>query len=141
MFDVLEPYKSTDHFFLAENTTLEKVCNAPKNGVGVYLVYQLKNGRIELVYVGNSGKVSQTGKVRKDIGGLFNEIVKGQQFGGERQKTWKQKIKDENIEAFDIYWYETVDKTNFDIPTYVQGLVLQSYLHMYGTLPKWNSEF
>ncbi len=44
MFDELEKYKSNGHFFFDEKDELENVCNAPKNGMGVYVVFALKNG-------------------------------------------------------------------------------------------------
>ena len=38
MFEELEKYKSKDHFFFSASEELGKVCNAPKNGVGIYIV-------------------------------------------------------------------------------------------------------
>lgn len=55
MFDELDKYKSTDHFFYSKDNELKSVCNAP-NGVGVFIVYALKDGKIELIYIGSSGK-------------------------------------------------------------------------------------
>ncbi len=50
MFDELTKYNNNNHFFFTEKEELENVCNAPKDKSGVYIVYELKNGRIELVY-------------------------------------------------------------------------------------------
>ena len=38
MFEELEEYESNGHFFFGENDELGKVCNAPKNGIGIYIV-------------------------------------------------------------------------------------------------------
>ncbi|QOD59424.1 hypothetical protein H9I45_08560 [Polaribacter haliotis] len=141
MFEELEKYKSKDHFFFATNEELGKVCNAPKNGVGIYLVYELKNGRINLVYIGCSGKIKQNGTKKVRIGGMCDRIINGKQFGGPRKQTWKLKLTDEKIDALDVYWYETFDKNNTDIPSFVEGLILQRYFEIYGQLPKWNREF
>jgi hypothetical protein len=57
------------------------------------------------------------------------------------KKSWKAKVISENIEALDIYWYETFDKNNRDIPTVIKGILMQRFYELYGALPKWNKEF
>jgi len=141
MFDELDKYKSNGHFFFTAEKKLSDVCNAPKNGMGVYVVYALKGGRIELVYIGSSGWVTQEGEPKSRRGGIFDRLVNGNQFGGHRKKTWKQKIIAENIEALDIYWYETFDKDNADIPAVVEGIIIQRYFNIHGTLPRWNKQY
>ena len=71
---------------------LKNVCNAPKNKSGVYIVYELKNGKIELVYIGSSGKVQNNGEIKHRNDGLYDSIVNGHQFGKTPGKeSWKQK--------------------------------------------------
>ena len=55
MFDELNKYEDNDHFFFEANNELATVCNAPTDKVGVYLVYALERGKINLVYIGMSG--------------------------------------------------------------------------------------
>lgn len=141
MFDELEKYNSNDHFFFTKNNELKSVCNAPKKGLGVYVVYELKDGRIELVYIGSSGKILQNGRQKTQNNGLWDEIINGIQFGDPRSKSWKAKIIAENIEALDIYWYETFDAENNDIPSVIQGILIQRFYEIYGVLPKWNKEY
>ena len=141
MFQELEKYKSNGHFFFSENDKLGEVCNAPKDGIGIYLVFALKGGRIELIYIGSSGKMKQTGVEKIRNGGMSDRIINGKQFGDVRKITWRQKLIDEKIEALDVYWYETFDKKNSDIPSYVKGLIIQRFFELYGELPKWNKEF
>lgn len=62
------------------------MCNAPKNGIGVYVVYALKNGKIELIYIGSSGKVKQDGTTKIRKGGIFDRLVYGKQFDEPRRK-------------------------------------------------------
>lgn len=142
MFPELEKYESNGHFFFNVGDELGKVCNAPKNGLGVYIVYALKNGKIELIYIGSSGKVKQNGsaKIRKG-GGIYDRLVNGKQFGDHRKISWKEKLIAEKIEALNIYWYETFDQSNSDIPATIEGRIIQRYLDVHGRLPKWNKEY
>jgi hypothetical protein len=142
MFDELTKYKNNDHFFFTSDKELNDVCNAPKNSSGIYLVYELKNGRIELVYIGSSGKVQNNGTIKQRNGGLYDRIVDGHQFGKiPRKKSWKQKLIDEEIEALDIYWYETINSQTMDIPVFVEATILQRFFEVHGYLPRWNKEF
>lgn len=141
MIDELDKYKNNNHFFFSGSDDLKSVCNAPEDGIGVYLVYALKNGEIELVCIGSSGKVLQNGRLKKRIGGLSDEIINGKQFGEPRYKSWKEKVISENIDALDIYWYETFDEINNDIPSSVEGILIQRFYEIYRALPLWNVEF
>jgi len=142
MFDELEKYENNDHFFFTSKEELENVCNAPKNKSGIYLVYELKNGRIELVYIGSSGKVQNNGQIKHRNGGLYDRIVNGHQFGKiPRKKSWKQKLVKEKIEALDIYWYDTINTENPDIPVFVEATVIQRFFEINKHLPRWNKEF
>lgn len=75
MFEELDKYKSNGHFFFSGNEELKSVCNAPINGIGVYVVYALKSGKIDLIYIGSSGKILQSGKKKIRIGGITDRIV------------------------------------------------------------------
>ncbi|MFA5299514.1 MAG: hypothetical protein WC389_15095 [Lutibacter sp.] len=141
MFEELEKYKTKGHFFFSEKEELKSVCNARINGIGVYLVYALKGGKIELIYIGSSGKILQNGQKKIRIGGIADRIINGKQFGEPRKKSWKAKIIAENIEVLDIYWYETFDKKSNDIPSTIEGILIQRFYDIYGVLPKWNKEF
>ena len=142
MFDELKKYKHKDHFFFTTKEELENVCNAPKNKSGVYIVYELKNGRIELVYIGSSGKVQNNEKIEHRNGGLYDRIVNGHQFGKiPGKQSWKQKLIDEKIDALDVYWYDTFNSHNMDIPAFVEANIMQQYYNIHRRLPRWNNEF
>ncbi|HUW91643.1 MAG TPA: hypothetical protein VMV74_00650 [Bacteroidales bacterium] len=121
MFDELKKYKETDHFFLKPNDSLTTVCNVPANKSGVYIIFALKNGRIELVKIGCSN----------DNEGIKDQIIKEQLF-------IKSKIKQENIEALDIYWYVTHTAKASDDPHKVKDQVLRTHNEIYGHTPRWN---
>lgn len=141
MFDELSKYKNKNHFFFSERDKLEDVCNAPKNKSGIYIVYELKNGKIELVYIGSSGKVQNNGNINHRKDGLFDRIVNGHQFGKvPRKKSWLQKLTAEKIEALDVYWYDTFNDTHRDIPVFVEATIIQKFFDINGCLPRWNKE-
>ena len=139
MFKELEKYKNNDHFFFDNTESLSKVCNAPKTKSGIYTVLELKDGRINLVYIGSSGKMQNNGKIKHRKDGLFDRIVNGKQFGKPRRTSWAEKLVIEKIDALDIYWYDTFSKG--DIPATIEGKIIQKVFEDYECLPKWNKEF
>lgn len=141
MIDELNKYKTSDHFFFDSGGSLGKVCNAPKNESGVYLIYTLAHGSVEFVYIGTSGKMVSTGETLQRKEGLYDRIVNGKQFGQKRTESWPKKLKEDEIDALDIYWFVTFDKKTQDIPSFVEATLLQKYYNIYGTLPPWNEEF
>lgn len=144
MFSELEKYKNSGHFFFNQDNDLKTVCNAPTNKSGVYIVYALENGRVELIYIGRSGKILSDGKmfVRKaGLGGIKDRIVNGHQFGKiPRKKSWPIQMTKENIEALDIYWYVTHDNKTIDCPRVLENRILTIHLNIFGFLPRWNKE-
>ncbi len=143
MFDELNKYEQNDHFFFKPTDNLRKVCNAPTDKSGVYVIHALKGGRIELIYIGRSGEVKSDGSlfIRKaGLGGLKDRLVNGKQFGEARRNSWKQKMVVEKIEALDIYWYATHNDKFIDCPRILENKLLQKHLDIYGRLPKWNNE-
>ena len=142
MFDELKKYKTNDHFFVMKNSALEKVCNAPKTTSGIYLVFALKKGRIELVYIGSSGKIQNDGSIKNREVGLYDRIVNGHQFGNiPRKISWLNKINEEGMDGLDVYWYDTFNNKTKDIPAFVEAVIIQRHFDIYNKLPDWNIEF
>ncbi len=143
MFDELSHYTNTDHFFFKPTDSLGKVCNAPTDKSGVYLIYALQRGRIELVYIGRSGEVKPDGSLfirRAGLGGIKDRLVNGKQFGAARRNSWKQQMNIEGIEALDIYWYVTHNDDYVDCPKVLENKLISKYIAIYGHLPIWNNE-
>ena len=140
MFDELDKYKHNDHFFFSANDNLAKQCNAPADTGGVYIMNALKAGRIELVYIGSSGKIEENGEMsgKTAPGGLKKSIVNGPPF--ENTPGLQNQVKRENIEALDIYWYVTHDQQHQDSPQKLKDMLLQKHIDIYGRLPRWNSK-
>lgn len=144
MFDELNKYKHNDHFFFKPSDNLRQVCNAPNDKSGVYIIFALKNSRIELVYIGRSGEIKSDGSlfIRKaGLGGLMDRLVNGKQFGSARRNSWRTVMLVEKIEALDIYWYVTHNDQFVDCPKIIENKLLRKYFEIYGRLPKWNNEF
>ena len=120
MFDELSKYKSNNHFFFKSTDKLAHVCNAPSDKAGIYVVYALARGKVELVYIGRSGKRQADGTIfirKAGLGGIKDRIVNGHQFGKiPRRISWPTQMQLEGIDALDIYWYVTHDKRCDDCP-------------------------
>ena len=140
MFDELTKYQIQNHFSFSKDDVLGKVCNAPKDKSGIYIVFAIINETPELVYIGSSGKMRKNGSIKHRNGGLFNRIVEGKQFGKKRKLSWKNKLIEDNIESLDIHWYDTFTNDR-EIPLYVEGLIIQKYFTVHNCLPIWNVEF
>ena len=138
MFQELDKYKNKGHFFYTKDDLLSKQSKDVPNLPGVYLVYRLAGGKIDIVYIGKSGTIQQNGK-SKDQG--LRERLNNTHQGLNRQDYFNTKIEEENIEALDIYWYVTFDDDYRDLPSFVEGLLIQKYFDLYGQLPIWNLEF
>lgn len=125
MFQEPKNYTDNDHFFFEADKDLEKVCNAPKDKDGVFKVLELRNGKINLVYIGYSNS-----------GGLFNEIVNGLHYDKNSRKTaWTYQLLKDKTDALDIYWYVTKDK---DGQKKEQVDMLKDFVEQTGKLPIWN---
>ncbi len=107
----------------------------------MFLVYELALGNINLVYIGSSGKMKNNGTIKHRNGGLYDQIVNGEHFGISRSTSWPDKIKQDRTDALDVYWYETVYKGQYDIPSVIEALIIQRHFVVHGSLPKWNLEF
>jgi hypothetical protein len=138
MFDKLNKYKEHGHFFFRPTDRLAQVCNAPKNCSGIYLIYALEKGKVNLVYIGISGRKGADGQIihRKD--GLRGRFLTGKTNVMLRKIYWPMKMREEKIDALDIYWYVTYGKFNNDFPRELETDLLNKYVSLYGKLPRWN---
>jgi hypothetical protein len=144
MFDELNKYEHNNHFYFKPTDSLRQACNAPTDKSGIYIFYALKNGKIELIYIGRSGEVKSDDSlfIRKaGLGGLKDRLVNGKQFGEPRRNSLKAKMLKEKIEALDIYWYATHNDKFVDCPRILENKLLQKHFDIFGRLPKWNNEF
>jgi hypothetical protein len=138
MFDELKRFKNNGHFFFKKGDSLKEVSKGVPDLPGVYYVLRLANNKIELVYIGKSGTIMNNGKF-KDQG--LQGRLNNKQDGMKRQEYFDLKIEQEQINGLDIYWFVTYDKTNHDLPGFIEGLIMQRFFEVHGRLPFWNKEY
>ena len=141
MFDELNKYKQKGRFFFKATDRLADVCNAPNDSSGIYIIHSLEKGKVNLIYIGISGRKGADGNIIHRKGGIRGRFLSGKQFGDRRSKTWPLKMKEERIEALDIYWWITYDDMIKDFPREIEEGLLRKFFALYGSLPRWNNEF
>lgn len=105
MFDELNKYQNTGHFFFEKGSVLSHVTKDVPEIPGVYYILRLAKGKIDLVYIGKSGTVEQNGKFKNQLlrKRLNTCIEQGrndkQEKDIKRQDFFEQKIDEENIDA------------------------------------------
>lgn len=138
MFDETKKYKNNGHFFFKKGDKLIEVSKNVPDLPGVYYIIRLSKGKIDLVYIGKSGTINESGIFMDQ---LLKGRINNKSNGIKRQEYFEEKIIEENIDGLDIYWYVTMDKTNNDLPGYVEGILMQRYFDVHGILPPWNKCF
>ncbi len=142
MYKELENFKVKGNFTYTQNDSLEEVCTASENGSGVFVVYAIAGADKELIMVGSTGTVQNDGTLKSKNGGLHDKIVNGHQFAKTGRKySWPAQMKSENIDALEVFWYETFNNDIKMIPTSIEGKILQNFLDENGRLPRWNVAF
>ena len=138
MFDDLKKYKKNGHFFFKKGDNLAVVSKEVPELPGVYYIVRLSRGKIDLVYIGKSGTITQLGTFKDQ---LLKGRINNKQDNIKRQVFLDKKMAEEYIDGLDIYWFVTMDKANNDLPGYVEGLLMQRYFEVHGKLPVWNKDF
>ena len=138
MRNILSKYQTFGHFFYNIEDDLKKVCNAPEDKSGVYIIYSVTKGKEEIIYIGASGKMTQKDGISHRKGGIKDRLVNGHQFGQKRYKSWKIQMKTDKISMIKIGWWVTYNESINHIPKYTEALLLQEYFEKHNSLPKWN---
>jgi hypothetical protein len=138
MFNETRKYKNNGHFFFKKGNQLSEVSKNVPELPGVYYIVRLAKGKVELVYIGKSGTITQSGQFKDQ---LLRGRINNKQDGMKWQEFFDKKMMEENIDGLDIYWFVTMDKSNNDLPGYVEGLLIQRFFEVQGRLPLWNKDF
>lgn len=137
MFSGLETYQQGSFLFKKEDN-LRAVSKSVPNFPGVYYVLRLANKKADIVYIGKSGTILQSGSFK---GQTLRSRINNKQGDMRRQDFFNQKIEQEKICTLEIHWLVTIDENNNDLPGYIEGKLMQQFYELYGTLPEWNKEF
>jgi hypothetical protein len=137
----LDKYKVNGRFSFKQGEILKDVCNAPRDGSGVYIVYISLTKEKEIVYIGSSGKIQNDGSMKTRKNGLYDRIVNGKQFSNVRYISWPIKMAKDSIQSLDVCWYITYTDDIGDIPAYVEAVLIQRFYGLHQRLPRWNNEF
>ncbi len=138
MFDELGTYKHNGHFFFSKGDDLSEVAGQVPDRPGVYCIYRLSRGHVDIVYIGKSGVMQPNGAFK---GPMLHDSIMHKPDGTSRQAYYNRKMNAEQIDALDVYWYVTFDEAYRDLPSYVEARLIQRYFEIYGQLPPWNREY
>ena len=142
----LSKYNNKGEFTFHHDDDFNKVCNAPKNEGGVYIVSSVSPKSEHVIYIGASGKMLQNGTFKVRNGGMRYRIVNGTttDVSGKiirRKKLWKENMMNQHITTIKIRWWVTFNAQNHDISTCVEGKLIQEYFNKYRKLPEWNKTY
>jgi hypothetical protein len=143
-FESLDQFRNKGSFGFKPDDKLSKVCDAPTDKSGVYIVYGFSNGVKELIYIGISGTRQPDGTLKTrsaGFGGMKDRIVNGHQFGKiPRKRSWPDRMRLENIDFLEVHWYVTYDETVKYFPRDIEITLLRIYESEHHRLPRWNKE-
>lgn len=91
-----------------------------------------------MVYIGKAGTIDQSGDPKKQC---LRDRINNIRGDMKPQDFFNSKVKEKYIDGLDIYWFVTMDESKNDLPGYVEGLLMQRFFEIYGSLPIWNKEF
>lgn len=142
---ILEKYSENGVFFLNLDDALSKVCNAPRDKSGIYIVFGYKHLEKNLIYIGRSGKLDKDNKMfirRTGLGGMKDRIVNGHQFGKvPRRISWQNQMKIDDFDKLEIYWFVTHTDLFCDCPREIENKLLNQFFENNKILPIWNRIF
>jgi len=123
-------------FILMKGKELKKVVKKSRvpNMPGIYLIFEKKNGKSNLVYVGRAGTLMNNGEFKRQ--GL-NERITNRQSGLPRFKFFGHHLK--RCDALNFRWFVTFTDYIRVIPSKAECDIMQAYFNEHGFLPKWNS--
>lgn len=140
MQQILANYPQSGSFLFSLGSSLRNVCNAP-NLPGVYLIYSFNSDGEEILkYIGKGGSIKTNGSWKSQmlIGRINasrgNPMVSAQTY-------FTNKVQQENLTQIKFRWYVTFNNNISDIPGFVEGLLIQEYFRVNGSLPDWNNCF
>jgi len=111
MFDETKKYKNKGHFFFKKGDRLIDASKDVPELPGIYYIIRLSSSKVDLVYIGKSGTINQSG-IFKDQ--LLKGRINNKCNGIKRQQYFEQKMLEEYkipsiLNKFDE-WVKTFEK-------------------------------
>ena len=134
---LLNKYEYSGSFIFDGTVKLRKLMSSQNvpNELGVYLIYSIKNGLEELIYIGKAGSIKTDGSRSEQ--GLFRRL-QNKQDGLDRNQYFSDYIVQNKCEIR-VFWFVTHSEClHKDLPAFVESCLLQEYYSKYGCLPKLN---
>jgi len=146
LLDIVSKYNQKDEYSYRIGDNFNKVCNAPKQDGGVYIVSSISDNRENVIYIGASGKMLQNGTFKVRDGGMRYRLINGTANDDhgvvvKRKKLWNKNMEKMKITEIKIRWWITFDEQNQNISTCVEGRLIQAFYDIYGKLPEWNKSY
>lgn len=140
---ILNKYDYHGNFTFEKGESYKEKCNAPKDGCGVYLIYEVKDDVENLLYIGSSGQKNKNGTIKIRKGGMYDRLTNGYHpflFGFskriKRSILFPLIMERDGIRKIRIYWWQTYDKNYSDFPTDVERKISALYkIHVSNKLP------
>jgi hypothetical protein len=135
---LLEKYTNKGSFIFKQGERLSLKCKDIPNAPGVYMIYAVRNGNKELLYIGASGKMNQNGtfktqKLKKRIQNMQNSKTR-------RETHFNNEINKLKLLSIEVHWYVTFDSEFNELPLNIEGTLLQEFYNHKGVLPLWNNQ-
>lgn len=137
-YKILNEYQSGE-FTFTNGSSIYTVCNAPKEGKGVYIHIGItREGREIVLCIGKAGTFSNQRNGFKDQA-LYGRLTATR--GEISAQNYFDAILLGGFASIKIRWYVTYDQNTKHVPAYVEANLLQQYFDQNGKLPPYNSCF
>lgn len=138
---LIENFKLRYHygvFYLDREKKIEKALNENNvpNQYGVYVIYSVKDGQEELIYIGKSGTMISDGTFKNQ--GIRNRLKAVGEKNIPRSIYFQNVIQKYELDKLKFVWIVTFDDTNEEIPAYIEAKLLQTYYDNNKKLPILN---
>ncbi|WP_281950848.1 hypothetical protein [Nitrosophilus kaiyonis] len=107
--------------------------NVP-NKYGVYVIYSVKNGQKEVIYIGKSGTLCSNGFRKQGI----KKRLTMKQRKMSRKEFFQKVISENDYDSLYFEWYVTYENGKGILPFLMESELLAAYFYTYRKLPKLN---
>lgn len=133
--DYADRFPSQGSFELRKGERVVSRAGGVPEEPGVYLIYGLRKGAKELLYVGKAGTLQNNGTFKDQ---KLRGRLSAKQRGVLRQRFFQEQIEVLNLDALEFRWFVTFHGSARVIPAKAEADLLQAYFDEKSVLPRWN---